>query len=86
MVKSTATRVSLKISCTEQQADLEIHGNGKGFQVSNDFIDYTQYDHFGLAGMRERAEAIGGELRISSELNEGTTIFITVPIGKKRLG
>lgn len=36
--------------------------------------------HFGLAGMRERAERLGGKFQIESELGCGTTVFAKVPL------
>ena len=35
---------------------------------------------FGLAGMRERAELIGGKLDLSSAPGRGTTVRLTVPV------
>ena len=36
--------------------------------------------HFGLIGMRERAERLGGELRLASNPGEGTEVEVTVPL------
>jgi glucose-6-phosphate-specific signal transduction histidine kinase len=38
-------------------------------------------NHFGLAGMRERAETMGGELHVISRLGAGTEVELTVPLG-----
>ena len=35
--------------------------------------------HFGLKGMRERAEKIGGSLKVESEHTVGTTVELTLP-------
>jgi signal transduction histidine kinase len=35
--------------------------------------------HYGLRGMRERAQSFGGELTIWSEVNSGTEIDLTIP-------
>jgi signal transduction histidine kinase len=35
---------------------------------------------FGLAGMRERAELLGGRLDLSSAPGRGTTVRLTVPL------
>jgi two-component system sensor histidine kinase UhpB len=39
--------------------------------------------HFGLTGMKERAEAIGGQLEIESAPGEGTRIRVTVPVARE---
>ena len=36
--------------------------------------------HFGLLGMRERAERLGGELQLHSEPGQGTEVEVTVPL------
>jgi len=36
--------------------------------------------HFGLIGMRERAEHLGGELRLDSQPGKGTQVEVTVPL------
>jgi two-component system sensor histidine kinase DegS len=34
--------------------------------------------HFGLVGMRERAELAGGKLKIESEKGKGTKVVLTI--------
>ena len=38
---------------------------------------------WGLAGMRERAESVGGQFKIHSELDQGTQVEIIIPNGKE---
>src|SRR5437762_5514166 len=52
---------------------LELRDDGNGFKVR------AQHDGFGLAGMRERVEQMGGNLTISSRRGKGTKIAVTVP-------
>jgi signal transduction histidine kinase len=40
----------------------------------------------GLLGMRERALAIGGELRVSRAARAGTRLIVTLPDGDPRRG
>jgi signal transduction histidine kinase len=35
--------------------------------------------HFGLPGMRERAEIVGGHLEVCSKLNSGTQVELSIP-------
>jgi len=35
--------------------------------------------HFGLPGMRERAETVGGRLEVWSKLNSGTQVELSIP-------
>ena len=52
---------------------LSIEDNGAGFVASG------RSEGFGLRGMRERAEEIGGRLIVSSTANRGTSVNLSVP-------
>ena len=54
-----------------------VQDDGGGFVVGSQ-SGPTQ-GHFGLAGMRERAERIGGRLEITSAAGRGTTVRVTAP-------
>lgn len=53
--------------------ELHIHDNGRGF----DPILQSPSGHYGLAMMRERAEAVGARLTIISQPGQGTEITIS---------
>lgn len=36
-------------------------------------------EHIGLRGMRERMHLVGGQLRVYSEVGQGTSIVVKVP-------
>ncbi len=59
---------------------LELRDNGQGFAFTGDFATLTRSGHFGLVGMKERAEAIGGTLSVASEIGQGTTITVRGPL------
>ncbi|MGB3985288.1 MAG: ATP-binding protein [Limnochordia bacterium] len=40
-------------------------------------------DHFGLYGMRERVELLGGVFRIRSKKGEGTRVSVVIPLKQK---
>jgi signal transduction histidine kinase len=54
---------------------MEINDDGMGFEMEkmNASIGH------GLANMQTRAHAVGGDVDISSVLNEGATILVWVP-------
>jgi signal transduction histidine kinase len=43
------------------------------------FADGGRAGHYGLAGMRERAELLGGELAVWSQPNAGTEMELSLP-------
>jgi signal transduction histidine kinase len=68
-----ASQVEINVSYAPEGLKLNIHDNGCGF----DPAQLTPSGHFGLEMMRERAEAVGAALTISSEPNQGTEIAIS---------
>ena len=38
--------------------------------------------HYGLVGMRERVERLGGEFHLTSSPGEGTQVRLTIPVAK----
>ena len=60
------------------QVSLEICDNGSGFTVPDYFYDLTRTGHFGLIGMRERVQLVGGRLNIASQPGDGTRVRLIV--------
>jgi signal transduction histidine kinase len=56
---------------------LEIADRGKGFESRMDIPDRPGY---GIAGMRERVESVGGQLWIHSAPGRGTTVKAIIPL------
>jgi signal transduction histidine kinase len=70
-----ASRVDVTLMGKDSMLNLVIADDGKGFNP----LDLTETEALGLAGMRERASLIGGELNIQSHPEKGTRVFLTVP-------
>ena len=70
-----ATRVDILVECRRDRAMVMIEDDGVGFEPDR----VVGEDHFGLLGMRERAEALGGTLAIESTPGAGTTVVVEVP-------
>jgi len=58
---------------------MEIADEGPGFDAALSLDSLEANGHLGLAGMRERAAAVGGELRIRSRRGAGVQVTISVP-------
>lgn len=56
-----------------------VRDDGKG--IPADILQHGKSAHFGLRGIRERADRIGAKLAVTSRLKEGTEVEITVPEG-----
>jgi len=73
-----ASRIAVKLHTEARKLYLRIVDDGRGFDQHDAFA--SRGGHFGLIGMRERAERLGGELRLSSHPGEGTELEVTVPL------
>jgi len=75
-----AKNVEVEIEFLRKRLVLRIRDDGRGIDpaVSQSGLD----NHFGLPGMRERAETIGGQLRVISRPGAGTEIELSVPLGR----
>jgi signal transduction histidine kinase len=65
-----ATEVTIALSSRGAQTLLHITDNGKGFNVD----EATQGN--GLRNMRKRARTMGGEVQVTSVIEQGTTILV----------
>jgi two-component system NarL family sensor kinase len=72
-----ASQVWIELArAADAMVELRIRDNGRGFDPS-----LPVRGHFGLATMRERAEALGGLLETSSRPGSGTELRIVIPMG-----
>jgi ligand-binding sensor domain-containing protein/signal transduction histidine kinase len=71
-----ARRIMIDLHFDTDALQLRVRDDGCGFDPQHHNGD----GHFGLIGMRERAQEIGGELRILSERLSGTEIIVNVPL------
>ena len=74
-----ASVVQVRLLLDQNSVSLEVQDNGIGFHLPQDWLELARQGHLGLVGMRERAEAEGGEIRIRSGNPSGTTIQVKVP-------
>lgn len=69
-----ASQVVISLQNQEGYISIEVHDNGKGFEVG----DVAATSH-GLDGMRHRVEAAGGRLTVVSTKGQGTRISAVLP-------
>jgi signal transduction histidine kinase/ligand-binding sensor domain-containing protein len=76
---SCGSRIEVHLHFGRWALRLRIHDNGVGIDPK---VVGGREGHFGLAGMRERAELAGGQLAIWSAPNVGTEVEFTVPAAR----
>jgi signal transduction histidine kinase len=72
-----AQRIMVEIQYDKQQFRLRVRDDGKG--IDEDTMQRQPSGHFGLPGMRERAEIVGGHLEVWSKLDYGTQVELSIP-------
>ena len=73
-----ARRILVNLQFEARRVRLTVQDNGRGFEETRK--QEAAGSHFGLMGMRERAEQMGGTLAIHSGNGSGTEVVIDVPI------
>jgi signal transduction histidine kinase/ligand-binding sensor domain-containing protein len=73
-----ATKIEAEIRYDRNQLRLRVRDDGKGLDPKVLEMSHRP-GHWGLAGIRERAQSIGAQLKIWSEAGAGTEIELTVP-------
>jgi signal transduction histidine kinase len=74
---ASATLIDILVVWGRRELRLSVLDDGSG--IAPDILQSGRKNHFGLLGMRERAERIGGTLYISSRQSGGTEIALIVP-------
>ncbi len=79
MRHADAQTINIRGNLTPSNFDLYIEDNGKGFDLNGqlDLNTLLVNNHFGLAGMIERARLIGADIQIQSNPSRGTKIHVT---------
>ncbi len=75
-----ASRVAVEVQLGETEANLCLRDDGQGFDTDM-VAEWMAAPHetFGLQGIRERLELVQGEMKLTSNAEEGTRLFVTVP-------
>jgi signal transduction histidine kinase len=79
---SGVLHASVKLEYGPEILDLEIKDEGEGFTPGRIFQSQGE---FGITGMRERVEALGGSFAILSMPGQGTTVRAMIPFIQKEI-
>lgn len=69
-----ASRVAVSVTGTPEDLQVEVRDDGVGFDPR------TSEPGVGLVNIRDRVEALGGDLLVTSAEGSGTTISVTMPL------
>jgi signal transduction histidine kinase len=71
------TQVEVNLQYAANELRLRVRDNGCGFNPGGP--DGEKAGHFGLAGIRERAQSLGGNMSLKSQPGQGTEIIVRLP-------
>ena len=72
-----ARRITVEIRYDKRHFHLAVRDDGTG--IDDEAIRQQPVGHFGLHGMRERAEIVGGRLEVWSKRDTGTAVELSIP-------
>ena len=72
-----ASKIEAEITYSERLLRLRIRDNGTG--IDQNIVNTGRDGHWGLQGMRERAQHIGAQLEIWSQAGAGTEVDLSIP-------
>jgi signal transduction histidine kinase len=81
---ANASEVSLRLQFYPGIIQAMVTDNGSGFDFKKAMENGNRAGSMGLMSMHERAETVGGDLKIESARGLGTKIVLAIPTGKKR--
>jgi signal transduction histidine kinase len=73
-----AESVLIQLSEGDGAIRIEIEDDGRGFEPKN--VSHAERRHFGLMGIEERVEILGGKVKIDSAPGQGTRVRLEVPL------
>lgn len=78
-----ANRIDISMTRDMHGSKLVIEDDGVGFELPDDLLILVRASHFGLVGIRERAEMQGGFCKIDSAPGKGTRIVVAFPVSDR---
>ena len=74
------SRIEVRLSDSDASLELQVTDDGTGFDINE------AHDGVGLVNIRDRIEALGGEVRWTSARGKGTSVAAQIPIGDRTQG
>ena len=76
-----AHRVTIMLRVDAGWLELRVEDDGRGFDVERTAQEALQLRRFGLMGMKERVDLVGGSLQVKSQPGRGSQLVARIPAG-----
>lgn len=77
---AAASQINIQLHFSRRRVKMTIADNGRGFSAE---APSAADGHFGIIGMRERVQQMGGHIAVSSRPGEGTQVQVDVGAGSE---
>jgi len=78
---AAATRIAIEVRRDDDVLRVSVSDNGKGLRDHGE----TESERFGLMGMRERVQALGGDFKLESSPGAGLTVIASIPVAEPEI-
>jgi signal transduction histidine kinase len=75
-----ASEIAVRLTQYPDRLRLTVTDDGQGIQGGVEPARFVAQGHYGLAGMRERAAMIGGNLEVQTAVDYGTVVILELPL------
>lgn len=79
-----AQSAKITLCCTGSEICLQVEDDGKGFDLQQIQEGAIRLQRLGLLGIQERAEMVGGRVKVYSAPGRGTQLIVSMPLGNGR--
>lgn len=77
IVHGNPSDIIVRVEFEKDSFEIEIRDNGTGFDPA--LQEASAGKHYGLLGMKERVQSLGGNVNVISSVGQGTTVKVTLP-------
>ena len=78
VLHAQAKRILMRITFQPSAVHLEVTDDGRGFESQH--VLNSEDGHFGILGMQERVQQVGGDFLITSSPDQGTVVTARLPL------
>jgi two-component system NarL family sensor kinase len=75
-----ASEIAVRLTQYPDHLRLTVTDDGRGIEGGVDPARFVAQGSYGLAGMRERANMIGGKLEVQTAIDYGTVVIFELPL------
>ncbi|HSR33757.1 MAG TPA: ATPase, partial [Anaerolineae bacterium] len=69
----------IEVEFREKRVRITVHDDGNGFDLRGRMSDLVSMGKFGLIGIEERVQLLGGQFSVLTSKGKGTIVVVDVP-------